>query len=176
MKLSLKILSIIVSIVMISCDRKTTIESQIIDNNLLEESLINNNIQMLSQESKLIDEYVKQNDLNVIRTGTGLRYHIINLGEGDFIKKGDVITLQYEISLLNGNVIYSSENEGNKTFVVGRGGVESGLEEAVLKLKRNSEAILILPSHLAHGFVGDGNKISYRNVLIYKVKIIDINN
>ena len=68
----------------------------------------------------------------------------------------------------------SSENDGFKSFVVGRGGVESGLEEAVLKMKKNSEAIFILPSHLAHGYVGDGDKITYRTVLVYKVKVIDI--
>ena len=159
---------------MYSCDNKSQINSQVVDKKIIRESMIENNIELLSHESNLIDEYVKQNDLNVVRTGTGLRYNIINSGEGDFIRKGDIITLQYEISLLNGNVIYSSEKDGYKTFVVGRGGVESGLEEAVLKLKRNSEAILILPSHLAHGYVGDGNKISHMNTLVYKVKIIDI--
>lgn len=174
MKLLLRLLLIGGFIVIYSCDNKSQIDSQVVDKKNIRESLIENNIELLSQESNLIDEYVKQNDIDVVRTGTGLRYRILNYGEGPFIKKGDRITLQYEITLLNGNVIYSSETDGNKTFVVGRGGVESGLEEAVLKLKRNSEAILILPSHLAHGFVGDGNKISYRNILVYKLKVIDI--
>lgn len=174
MKLLFRLLLIGGFIVIYSCDNKSQIDSQVIDKKNIRESLIENNIELLSQESNLIDEYVKQNDIDVVRTGTGLRYCILNYGEGPFIKKGDRITLQYEITLLNGNVIYSSETDGNKTFVVGRGGVESGLEEAVLKLKRNSEAILILPSHLAHGFVGDGNKISYRNILVYKLKVIDI--
>jgi FKBP-type peptidyl-prolyl cis-trans isomerase len=48
------------------------------------------------------------------------------------------------------------------------------LEEAVLKLKNNSEAILILPSHLAHGLLGDGNKITPKAILVYKIKVIDI--
>ena len=66
------------------------------------------------------------------------------------------------------------ENDGDKVFLVSRGGVESGLEEAVLKLKKNSEAILILPSHLAHGLTGDGNRIQAKAILVYRIKVIDI--
>lgn len=174
MRLLLIFLSIFVFIAMYSCENKSKINSQIIDKKIIKESLIEYNIEFLAKESELIDEYVKQNGYDVVRTGTGLRYQIINAGEGDFIKKGDIITLQYDIRLLNGEIIYSSENDGFKTFVVGRGGVESGLEEAVLNLKKYSEAILILPSHLAHGFVGDGKRISHRDVLVYNVKVIDI--
>lgn len=174
MRQLLRLSSFFVLIIMCSCDNKSQIDSQIIDKKILRESLIERNIELLSQESKLIDEYVKQNGYDVVRTGTGLRYHIINVGEGDFIKKGDNITLQYELRLLDGKIIYTSENNGLKTFTVGRGGVESGLEEAVLNLKKYSEAILILPSHLAFGFVGDGSRISHREVLIYKIKVIDI--
>ena len=72
--------------------------------------------------------------MNVVQTGTGLRYQIHEDGDGVLIKEGDIVTLEYEIGLLNGDMIYSSENDGVKTFMVGRGGVESGLEEAILKM------------------------------------------
>ena len=89
------------------------------------------------------------------------------------IESGDVVSLEYEIRLLNGKMIYSSKNDGIKTFLVGRGGVESGLEEAILKLRKNSVAILILPAHLAHGLLGDGNKVPARAALVYKLKVVD---
>ena len=75
--------------------------------------------------------------------------------------------------MLNGDLIYSSKKDGNKTFLVGRGGVESGLEEAILKLCKNSVATLILPAHLAHGLIGDGNKVPPRATLVYRLKVID---
>ena len=132
------------------------------------------NRKMIQYESNLINDYIEKNDLNVIMTGTGLRYQILNEGEGELIKKGDIVTLQYELGLLSGELLYSSDNDGNKVFHVGRGGVESGLEEAVLKLRKNSEAILILPSHLAHGLIGDGNRIPPKAILVYSIKVIDI--
>lgn len=165
----------IIALLFFSCDNvKNKKENQHIDDKQLELSLEEMNRKMLQYESELIDNYIEKNNLKVKKTGTGLRYQIFNEGDGDLIKKGDVVTLEYELSLLSGELLYSSENDGNKVFLVSRGGVETGLEEAVLKLKNNSEAILILPSHLAHGLLGDGNKIPPKAIIVYKIKVIDI--
>lgn len=159
----------------LSCDDvKNKKDNQVIDEKQLELSLEEMNRKMLQYESELIDNYVEKNNLNVIKTGTGLRYQLLEEGDGNLIKKGDIVTLQYELRLLSGELLYSSDNDGNKTFLVSRGGVESGLEEAVLKLRRNSEAILILPPHLAHGLIGDGNRIPPKAILVYSIKVIDI--
>ena len=139
----------------------------------INESLEEANRNFLVQEAGLINDYIEYHKLNVIQTGTGLRYQIHDQGDDDLIEEGDIITLEYEVRLLNGNLIYSSENDGNKTFLVGRGGVESGLEEAVLKLSKNSVATLILPAHLAYGLTGDGNKVPHRATLVYKIKVVD---
>lgn len=163
-----------VMLCLLSCDNPKQVNAdKVMPKTEIYESLEENNRLFLIQESEQIDDYIERNELKVIQTGTGLRYQIINQGEGELIKKGDIVTLEYELFLLNGNLIYSSENEGYKTFLVGRGGVESGLEEAILKLKKNSSAILILPSHLAHGLIGDGGKIPSRAALLYKIKVID---
>lgn len=159
----------------LSCDNvKNRKDNPVIDEKHLELSLEEMNRKMLQYESELIDNYVEKNNLNVIKTGTGLRYQLVEEGDGDLIKKGDIVTLQYELRLLSGELLYSSDNDGNKTFLVSRGGVESGLEEAVLKLRRNSEAILILPPHLAYGLIGDGNRIPSKAILVYSIKVIDI--
>ena len=160
----------------VSCDNndKTQKSVQIVDKKELEELLIEANINMLSQESAIIDSFVNNKNLNVIKTGTGLRYYIEEAGEGDLIVKGNRVSLEYEVRFLNGKLVYSSDKDGIKTFVVGRGGVESGLEEAILFLRKNSVATIIIPSYLAHGLVGDGNRITQRATLVYKLKVIDI--
>ncbi len=160
----------------VSCDNndKTQKSVQTVDKKELEELLIEANINMLSQESAIIDSFVNNKNLNVIKTGTGLRYYIEEAGEGDLIVKGNRVSLEYEVRFLNGKLVYSSDKDGIKTFVVGRGGVESGLEEAILFLRKNSVATIIIPSYLAHGLVGDGNRITQRATLVYKLKVIDI--
>lgn len=172
------ILIITLSLLFASCDNTTKVQEQNPNNQQFEnkdvaDMLEKANRYLLVQESEQIDDYIERHDMNVIQTGTGLRYQMINQGEGDLIEEGDVVTLEYEVRLLNGKLLYSSKNDGVKTFLVGRGGVESGLEEAVLKLRKNSVAVLILPAHLAHGLLGDGNKIPARAALVYKLKVID---
>lgn len=160
---------------MLSCDDKKQNKqvANAITQKQVEDYLEQNNRDFLKYEADKINEYVERHDLNVIQTGTGLRYQIHDKGDGVLIKEGDIVTLEYEISLLNGDLIYSSENDGVKTFIVGRGGVESGLEEAILKMSKNSVATLIIPVHLAHGLIGDGNKIPTRATLVYSLKVID---
>lgn len=175
MKINLIAIFMLILFLFLSCDDvKNKKDNQVIDEKQLELSLEEMNRKMLQYESELIDNYVEKNNLNVIKTGTGLRYQLVEEGDGDLIKKGDIVTLQYELRLLSGELLYSSDNEGNKTFLVSRGGVESGLEEAVLKFRMNSEAILILPPHLAHGLIGDGNRIPPKAILVYSIKVVDI--
>lgn len=178
----IKIIFIIISslILSVSCEDKAETKSQVDNNQSINkkdvaESLEKANRYLIIQESELIEDYIERHELNVIQTGTGLRYQIINQGEGDLIREGNVVKLEYEVRLLNGDLVYSSKNDGVKTFLVGRGGVESGLEEAILKLRLNSTAVLILPAHLAHGLIGDGNKVPPRATLVYRIKVIDIN-
>lgn len=174
-----KVLNIFISFLfifaMLSCDnkRQNKQEKPVISQKQIEYYLEQKNRDFLSYEANKIDQYVESHDLNVVQTGTGLRYQIHENGDGVLIKEGDIVTLEYEISLLNGDMIYSSENDGVKTFMVGRGGVESGLEEAILKMSKNSVATLIIPVHLAHGLIGDGNKIPSRATLVYRMKVIE---
>ncbi|MBQ2853232.1 MAG: FKBP-type peptidyl-prolyl cis-trans isomerase [Bacteroidales bacterium] len=168
-------------LLLISCSNeknKNQEQMNYIDKQQIKDVLEDFNRQLLIQEAKMIDDYVDKQDLDFVKTGTGLRYAIISQNEGELIKTGDMVTIEYEISSLNGDVYYSSKNEGNKSFIVGRGGVESGVEEAIIKLHVNDTAILIIPSHLAHGLVGDGKKIPAKSTLLYKLKVIEnkINN
>ena len=180
MKSILNVLVLFLSIfVLYSCNKNKNNDvkqngiKQNISQKEIRESLEEINRNWLIVESEQINDYIKYHDLSMVQTGTGLRYQIHEAGEGDLIKEGDIVTLEYDVSLLNGDLIYSSEKDGNKTFLVGRGGVESGLEEAVLKLCKNSVATLIIPVHLAHGLIGDGNKIPPRATLVYRLKVVD---
>ncbi len=179
MKNIINILLYVSVLLMLSCNNVTEIEHERVKKQNVSEKEINESLEkanryLLVQEAEFINDYIERHGLSVIQTGTGLRYQIVNQGEGELIKEGDVVSLEYETRLLNGDLIYSSKNDGVKTFLVGRGGVESGLEEAILKLRKNSTAVLILPAHLAHGLIGDGNKVPARAALVYRIKVIDI--
>jgi len=107
-------------------------------------------------------------------TGSGLRYLIYKKGDGEKAEKGKVVVLDYTLSLITGDVIYSSDKDGKKVFKIGQGDVESGLEEAIHFMHVGDKAKLILPAHLAYGLLGDNNKIPPRSILVYDTELIEI--
>lgn len=132
---------------------------------------INKEIVKLKQDT--IQQYIAKNHLQMKKTGSGLWYNINPSGDTTTIHTGDLVKIAYKITLLNGKFCYSSDSTGLKEFKVGQGGVESGLEEALLLMHKGDKAELILPPHLAHGLIGDQNKIPVLAILHYNVTIVD---
>lgn len=138
------------------------------------ESLIKVNRYLTKAENEDIERYIKRHEWVMKETGSGLRYMIYEEGSGPVATKGQVVELEYELSLITGDVVYSSAENGPLVFKIGHGGVETGLEEALLLMKMGDRAKLVIPSHLAHGFMGDDKKIPPRSTVIYDIKIINL--
>lgn len=140
----------------------------------VKEQLIEANRSRVEIESERIDAFVERRKWNVTKTGTGLRYMIYQDGEGPTAKKGDRAKVNFSVSLLDGTECYSSEESGPQVFTVGMDNVESGLHEGITYMKTGSKAKLILPSHLAHGLIGDQNKIPANATIIYDIELLGI--
>lgn len=129
---------------------------------------------LLNEEEEDIANYVARHGWDMTKTETGLRYQIVKQGSDKLIEAGQTVSLDYELYSIAGDLIYSSEKDGVKTFVVGKGTVESGLEEAMTYFHYGDYGKLIIPFHLAYGLHGDDNRIPEYATLIYSIKIKDI--
>lgn len=158
--------------VCIAC-KENTKKNVVIPKQEMKKSMETANRYLLNEEEAEIERYVQRHGLDMVRTGTGLRYQVVRHGTGGAVNKGDVVSLEYELRSLQGELLYSSEKDGEKRFKVGEGGVESGLEEAVTFLHYGDVAKLIIPYHLAYGLHGDDNKIPEYTTLVYTIKIIE---
>lgn len=138
------------------------------------EQLLNVNKGMVAKESEEIENYIKRHKWEMQSTGTGLRYLIYQQGSGEAATIGKIAVLKYTLNLLDGTECYSSEKTGPKEFRIGKGGVESGLEEGIKLLKVGDKAKFIFPPHLAHGLTGDDDKIPARATLVYDVELIQL--
>ena len=138
------------------------------------ESLEKVNRYLVRTEGEDIENYIRRHGWDMEETGTGLRVWVYEHGNGPQAEKGLVATLNYKTWLINGDLIYSSNELGPKEFLIGKGGVESGLEEAILKLHVGDKAKLIIPSHLAFGLLGDNNKIPPRSTVVYDIELISL--
>lgn len=138
------------------------------------EQLKGANVQLLARDIELIESFIKRRGWDMQKTESGLFYSIYEQGEGTAAQFGDIISLDYTVSLLDGTICYSSDNYGPLVFTVGQGGVEAGLEQAVLMLRPGDKARLILPPFLAHGLLGDLNKIPPRAVIVYELEVLSV--
>ena len=156
-----------------ACGEKTPKQQNVVSKNEMKNSMETANRYLLNEEEEDIANYIKRHGLEMVTTGTGLRYQILKQGSENRIEKGERVTMEYELHSIAGDLIYSSDNDGVKSFVVGEGSVESGLEEAMAYLHRGDVAKLIIPYHLAYGLHGDDNRILEYATLVYTIKIIE---
>jgi FKBP-type peptidyl-prolyl cis-trans isomerase FkpA len=157
---------------LVSCSRHRNVDSMsAAEMKSFEEKTIEVNREVVRRLQDTIQCFAKKQHWDMQKTGTGLWYNITRKGTSDTIMSGDIVQIAYTVSLLNGKMCYTSDSLGLKTFKVGQGGVESGLEEAILKMCLGDSARLLIPPHLAHGLIGDQNKIPKLAVLNYTVVI-----
>jgi FKBP-type peptidyl-prolyl cis-trans isomerase len=95
-------------------------------------------------------------------------------GIGAKAEEGRTVKLDYTLSLLNGDTVYTASKDGPIVFQVGKGQVITGLEEAILLLKVGDQAKFIIPSHLAFGLIGDQKKIRQKASLVYDIEFISM--
>mgnify|MGYP000962518781 CR=1 FL=1 len=136
-----------------------------------EERNIEINKEIVKRKQDTIQSFIALHKWDMKKTGSGLWYYIKTNGNNDSIKSGDFVEFSYTVSLLNGKVCYSSDSLGRKTIKVGQGGIESGVEEALLMMHKGDSARLLIPPHLAHGLIGDQNKIPKLAILNYTLVI-----
>ncbi|MCF8378262.1 MAG: FKBP-type peptidyl-prolyl cis-trans isomerase [Bacteroidales bacterium] len=137
-------------------------------------TLIEVNKNLVKSEDQRIEDFISRYHWQMKKTGTGLRYMIYKQGDGEEAEIGRIVRFEYTVSLLSGEDCYTSDDLGPKEFLIGKGGVESGLEEAILLLKKGDRAKFILPSHLAFGLPGDGNKIPSKAAIVYDVNLLEV--
>lgn len=130
------------------------------------------NSYLVQKDREIIGNYIERKHLGMTESPTGLWYLIINEGSGEYLKDNDRISLNYRCELIDGTLCYTSDDLGPRYVIVGKTDIEPGLNEGLRLLKPGGEALFILPPHLGHGLVGDGNKIPPRTIIVYHVTVL----
>ena len=160
--------------VVVSCGQSTQTPRQQPSDREIQESLIRVNKELNRRESEEIDAFIAREKLTVTRTGTGLRYVIYAHGNGKQAMAEMQAKVKFTVSLLNGTICYSSDSSGTESFLIDHDQVESGLHEGIKLMHEGDKAKFILPSHLAHGLIGDRARIPARAPIVYDIELIQL--
>ncbi len=135
-------------------------------------SLVDENKRMAEREENDIRDWVERQGVSMVSTGTGLRYKLVRDMPGDTARPGQLAVLNYAVYLLNGDSCYASTPDTPGSFRIEHADVESGLQEGVQHLSVGDSAVLVIPSALAFGLLGDRNKIPMRSTLVYHIGLV----
>ena len=151
-----------------ACNNTPIIEVDNDNDNELDERLLNANKYISRSEQTQIDGFVARNGWDMTTLSSGVRIQEHSIGSGRKIDYEDTVTIRYTIETITGIVIYKDVEE---TLVIGHNNTIIGLDAALRSLHFGSHARLIIPSDMAYGIVGDGDRIPSRTVLYYQLEI-----
>lgn len=134
-----------------------------------------------SGEARLAAEKAKQEaELDKVAAGfdstpSGLRYKMIQKGNGEKAQKGKLVSVHYEGSLLSGQVFDSSYKRNSPIdFELGIGQVIPGWDEGISLLQVGDKARFVIPSELGYGSAGAGGVIPPNATLIFDVELMKV--
>lgn len=109
------------------------------------------------------------------KTDSGLRYKMIQKGDGKKAEAGKTVSVHYEGSLENGKVFDSSYPRKKPIeFRLGQGQVIEGWDEGIALLQVGDKARFVIPSDLGYGASGAGGVIPPHATLIFDVELMDV--
>lgn len=109
----------------------------------------------------------------VVTLKDGLQYKVITNGKGPKPTTSDMVTVNYQGTLIDGKEFDSSYKRGEPaTFPVS--GVIAGWTEALQLMNQGSTWMLYIPSSLAYGEQGMPPVIGPNETLVFKVELLDV--
>lgn len=112
---------------------------------------------------------------DTVTTGSGLKYIIVEKGEGASSENGKAVEVHYTGYLIDGKVFDSSRERNEPIeFVLGAGQVIKGWDEGISLMSVGDKYKLIIPPGLAYGSKGAGNVIPPDATLIFDVELISV--
>jgi peptidylprolyl isomerase len=110
-----------------------------------------------------------------METASGMLYEIRKKGSGPKPKRGQVVSVHYTGTFLDGKKFDSSFDRNSPfSFTVGVGQVIPGWDEAVMDMQKGEKRLCIIPSDLAYGSQGAGRLIPPNTPLIFEMELIDV--
>ena len=119
-----------------------------------------------------IESFIQKNHLKGYKqSDSGLFYHIINEGEGEYIKLTDEVQFTYIGKLLNGQV-FDGQNKRNPVKFEVNALIE-GWKETMLYLKKGGRVKIIVPPQLGYGDY-DLEAIPANSILLFTIEVKDV--
>lgn len=122
-------------------------------------------------DDQLIQGYLFSNNLNAIKTPSGLYYMMKVEGTGISPTVSSTVEVKYTGYLLDGTVF--DQTATGKSFISSLSGLITGWQIGIPLIKKGGKATLYIPSALGYGSRAMG-PIPANSILIFDIELIDV--
>lgn len=118
-------------------------------------------------------KFLAENKTNegVMETPSGLQYKIVKQGSGKTPTMGNVVSINYKLSLLDGTEIEATTPDHPAEFPINQ--LIPGMQEAITLMSEGSTYLLWIPSNIGYGNMPSGN-IPGGSVLCFEMELLKI--
>jgi|APGre2960657404_1045060.scaffolds.fasta_scaffold11571_2 FKBP-type peptidyl-prolyl cis-trans isomerase FkpA len=146
----------------------------------IEKGLITKKTQ-LEAESKAIEAFLAKNNIKATKTTWGTYIAVSAEGTGEKISNKDIAVVNYTGRTLDSGKVFDSNIDPKfmhvqpyEVSLSELGGIILGWTDALMQLKKGSKATVYIPSTLAYGEGGSGDKIKPGDNLIFEIEVLDV--
>jgi len=169
----IKLILLIITVLLLSCENPTPRKPVIRNSStFLNESIQRNKIINKLEESAFLELMKNDSTHDYISSANGFWYYYVNKDSVStrFPIRGDEIIYSYSIEDINGRVLYTEDDLGERRYIVDKQELITGLQDGLKLMKENEVITFLFPSHKAYGYSGY-QKIGSNQPLIYTVKL-----
>jgi FKBP-type peptidyl-prolyl cis-trans isomerase len=132
-------------------------------------------LRRIEEAKKQAEEAMEKLAAGFDKTESGLRYKIIQKGNGKKAEAGKTVSVHYTGQLENGKTFDSSYPRKKPIeFPLGKGHVIDGWDEGIQLLQVGDKARFVIPSYLGYGTSGAGGVIPPNATLVFDVELMDV--
>jgi FKBP-type peptidyl-prolyl cis-trans isomerase len=120
-------------------------------------------------------EIVEKTWPNAKKTNTGIRYIVEREGQGDFAQPGDMVSVVYVGTLLNGRIFDRISDPSRPfTFRLGRDVVIQAWDDILERMKKGERRLVIVPPEMGYGTRGVPPRIPRDATLVFEMELVEI--
>ena len=132
------------------------------------------NQKRLEEEPDRIEKFVKDHNVQVTPTETGVYYLEITKGTGPIVNIGDMVSIHYNLYNIEDKLIETSYGAEPMQFIYGRGEMVPGIEEALEYMRVGGKATIIVPSTMGFGDVAIDKELPANSTVVFDIELIDV--